>query len=83
MRIIEWLRAVVGRQELVDVAHDEDLRDPTDRPRSDQENFEEVKDDDVLARGSTLAGPTLGPGTAGGLRDEFESDQQSPRDLTP
>ena len=83
MTIIDRLKALFSRSEVVQAEHAEDIRDPTDRPRSDQESFEEVKDDDALARGSMLAGPTVGPGTAEGLREEFESDQEAPSDRTP
>ena len=82
MTIIDRLKALFSRSEVVQAEHAEDIPDPTGRPRSDQD-FEEVKDDDALARGSTLAGPTLGPGTAEELREEFESDQEPPSDRTP
>ena len=83
MTIIERLRAFFGRGESVQAAHAEDIPDPSDRPRSDQQGFEEVKDDDSVARGTTPVAPTAGAGTADELREEFESDQQRPADPAP
>ena len=78
MSIWERLKAIVGRQEAVQASHAEDVPDPSGRPRSDQQGFEEVKDDDSVARGTTPVAPTIGPGTGEELRDEFESDQERP-----
>jgi hypothetical protein len=83
MSILDRLRALVSRSEEVQAAHAEDIRDPTDRPRSDQETFDEVKDDDAVAGGISPVAPTLGAGTADGLRDEFEADQEPPGDPSP
>jgi hypothetical protein len=84
MSIVERLKALFSRSEAVQTAHAEDVPDPSDRPRSDQQGYEEVKDDDVIARGTaTPVGPTLGAGSAERLREEFESDQEPPPDRTP
>jgi hypothetical protein len=79
MGILDKLKALLGRRESVAVAQAEDIPAPTDRPRLDQQGFEEMKDDDSVARGNTPVAPSLGPGTAEELRDEFEADQEAPR----
>jgi hypothetical protein len=48
------------------------------RPSSDVD-FEGMKDDDAIARGSTPVAGTTGPGTQAELQDEFETDQESRR----
>lgn len=83
MALIDSLRALFSRRETREIARAEDIPEPTERPRADQERFEEVKDDDAIARGTMPAAPTLGAGTADALRDEFESDQEPPRDPSP
>ena len=83
MALIDSLRALFSRRETREVARAEDIPEPTERPPADQERFEEVKDDDAIARGTMPAAPTLGAGTADALRDEFESDQEPPRDPAP
>ena len=83
MALIDSLRALFSRRETREFAHEEDIPEPTERPRADQERFEEVKDDDSVASGTMPTASTLGAGTADALRDEFESDQEPPRDPTP
>jgi hypothetical protein len=83
MGIIDSLKALFSRRESTQAARSEDIPEPTDRPRSEQESYEEMKDDDAVARGTTPVAPTLGPGTPTEVRDEFEADQQAPRDPTP
>lgn len=83
MALMDNLRALFSRRETREVARAEDIPEPTERPRADQERFEEVKDDDSVARGTMPAAPTLGAGTADALRDEFEADQEPPRDPAP
>jgi len=83
MALIDRLRALFSRSETREIARAEGIAEPTQRPRADQERFEEVKDDDSVARGTMPAAPTLGAGTADALREEFESDQEPPRDPSP
>jgi hypothetical protein len=83
MTLIDSLKALFSRRESTQTAHAEDIPDPTDRPLREQESYEEMKDDDAVARGTTPVAPTLGPGTPTEVRDEFEADQQTPRDPTP
>lgn len=83
MGIIDQLKALFGRHDSVQAARTEDIADPTDRPRSEQGSYEEMKDDDAVARGATPVAPTLGPETPGAMRDEFEADQGAPRDPAP
>jgi hypothetical protein len=80
MGILDSLKALFGRRELIATAHAEDIPPPTDRPRMDQQSLEEIKGDDSVARGVTPVAPTLGPGTASNFRDEFEADQEAPKD---
>ena len=83
MSLWERIKAIVGRRDAIQSSHAEDVPDPSGRPRSDQQGFEEVKDDDSVARGTTPVAPTAGAGTADELREEFESDQQRPADPAP
>jgi hypothetical protein len=82
MGLLERIRALLGQRESVAAAEAEDIPPPTDRPRLDQQGFEEMKDDDSVARGNTPVAPSVGPGTASELRDEFEGDQEAPRGPT-
>jgi hypothetical protein len=82
MGILDRLKALLGRRESVAAARAEDIPAPTDRPRLDEQGFEEMKDDDSVARGMTPVAPSVGPGTSAELRDEFEGDQEAPRGPT-
>ena len=39
-----------------------------------------MKDEDSVARGITPVAPSVGPGTAAAMREEFEADQEAPRE---
>ncbi len=83
MGLIETLKGLLGRPGAAEVAEQEPRSKPSDQPAADADSFEEVKDDDSVARGTTSVAPTLGPGTSAELRDEFASDQEGPVDRTP
>jgi hypothetical protein len=78
MGLLDSLKALFSRRESVAAAQAEDIPPPTDRPLVDQRGYEEMKDEDSIARGITPVAPSVGPGTAAGLRDEFEHDQEAP-----
>jgi len=80
---MDSLKALLGRPSAAEVAEQEPRSKPSDQPSADPESFEEVKDDDSIARGTTSVASTLGPGTSAELRDEFASDQKGPVDRTP
>ena len=79
MGLMDSIRRLFQRSDAAEIARQEPRSEPTDQPKADAESFEEVKDDDSIARGTTSVAPTLGAGTSAELRDEFEADQSAPR----
>jgi hypothetical protein len=83
MALIDTIKRLFGRNGPAKIVRQEPRSKPTDQPKADAESFEEVKDDDSVARGTTSVAPTLGPGTAAELRDEFTADQENRTDRAP
>ena len=79
MGLMDSLKRLLGRDDAAEIAANEPRSEPTVQPKAEPESFEEVKDDDSVARGTTSVAPTLGAGTAAELREEFEADQEAPR----
>ena len=79
MGLMDSIKRLLGRDDAAELAAKEPRSEPTVQPKADAGSFEEVKDDDSVARGTTSVAPTLGAGTAAELLEEFEADQEGPR----
>jgi hypothetical protein len=77
MGIVDRLRALFGGGAPV-ADHAEEDMDAADRARREREDFEGVRDDDAVARGTTSTGSLPGPGTPTEVYKEFEADQEAP-----
>lgn len=80
MGLIDRLKAVFSRAEATEAVRDEGIPDPSERPRDEQEGYEGLKNDDAIAGGVGPTGAVLGPETTSDLYDEFQDDQEPPRD---
>jgi hypothetical protein len=78
MGIVDRLRALFGGGAKVSDHAEEDV-DAADRARREREDFEGVRDDDAIARGTTSTGSLPGPGTPTEVYKEFDADQEAPR----
>jgi hypothetical protein len=83
MGLIERVKAIFSRADAVDAMRAEDVPDPKERPRDEQEGYEGLKDDDAIAGGVGPTGAVLGPETTSDLYDDFQDDQEAPRDPAP
>jgi hypothetical protein len=83
MGLIERVKAIFSRAEAVDAMRAEDIPDPEERPRGEQEGYEGLKDDDAIAGGVGPTGAVLGPETTSDLYDEFQDDERAPSDPAP
>jgi hypothetical protein len=80
MGLLDRVKAIFSRSAAVDAMRDEEIPEPAERPRDEQESYEGLKDDDAIARGTGATGPVLGPETPDEVYDEFQDDQRAPEE---
>jgi hypothetical protein len=80
--VFERIAAWFGRDRVEEAELAAEVEDDVERERIEQD-FHAGKDDVGAAEGTVPGVPTLGQGTPDELYDEFQGDQEAPRDPSP